>query len=157
MINLLDPNGMRLSHQESCSYMNDYLTNFGVNLKSEFSFLPPAEKQTFEYYNKVQFDNEYEITCENMIQAVKDIDCSKGSGIDYLPTFIIEDAFLGIPAQVTYIMNLSLRSGIFPMKWAIATVTPIQKCGDMHKVGNWRPISILPLPGKILEKLCTQF
>ena len=75
----------------------------------------------------------------------------------YLPSFVIKDAFLSIIPQICYLMNQSLLTCSFPLKWSIATVTPIPKCGDLHKVGNWRPISILPLPGKILEKNCSKF
>ena len=38
---------------------------------------------------------------------------------------------------------------------AIATITPIPKVGNTHLVNNWRPISIVPLIGKLMEKLCT--
>ena len=54
-------------------------------------------------------------------------------------------------------MNQSLITGIFPDRWAIASVTPIPKTGNLTSVKNWRPIPILPLPGKILEKNCTKF
>ena len=42
----------------------------------------------------------------------------------------------------------------FPDSWKLATVTPIPKSGDRGIVKNWRPISILPLIGKLLETLC---
>ena len=34
----------------------------------------------------------------------------------------------------------------------IGTITPIPKGGDSHDPGNWRPITILPLPSKIMER-----
>ena len=37
--------------------------------------------------------NDYHITIEDIKVALKEIDTAKGSGIDYLPTFIIKDAF----------------------------------------------------------------
>ena len=54
-------------------------------------------------------------------------------------------------------MNQSLVTGIFPDKWAVASVTSIPKAGNLTSAKNWRPISILPLPGKILEKICIKF
>ena len=53
-------------------------------------------------------------------------------------------------------MNQSIKTGIFPSKWASATITPIPKCGELSNVKNWRPISILPLPGKILVQICSK-
>ena len=56
-------------------------------------------------------------------------------------------------AEMTHPFNLSVRSAIFPQAWKDALVIPIPKSGDLHKVNNFGPISPLPLPGKILEKL----
>ena len=38
------------------------------------------------------------------------------------------------------------------MEWKIATVTPIPKGGVLSNVNNIRPISLTPLPGKLLER-----
>ena len=91
-----------------------------------------------------------------MIANLKEIDVSKGSGIDFIPTFIIKDAFNSIPTVIAHLMNQSLKTSIFPDSWSLAAITPIPKAGDPCIVSNWRPISILPLPGKLLEKICTR-
>lgn len=49
-------------------------------------------------------------------------------------------------------MNLSLTTGCVPEQWKIATVIPIPKIKNSSNVTDLRPISLLPLPGKILEK-----
>ena len=55
--------------------------------------------------------------------------------------------------QVNFLLNLVFTSGIFPDKWKIATLTPIPKQGVKTDVNNLRPISILPMPSKLIEKL----
>ena len=50
-------------------------------------------------------------------------------------------------------MNLSLNTATVPDDWKVATVTPIPKVNGTAMVSELRPISILPLPGKILEHL----
>ena len=42
---------------------------------------------------------------------------------------------------------------IYPDIWKLANVTPIFKKGDKQLITNYRPISLLPICGKILEKL----
>ena len=44
-------------------------------------------------------------------------------------------------------------TGVFPDLWKNATVIPLKKCGNSNSVTNLRPISLLPLPSKILEKI----
>ena len=49
--------------------------------------------------------------------------------------------------------NLSFDTGIFPDAWKVANVIPLKKGGDPTVVSNLRPISLLPLPGKIAERI----
>ena len=88
-----------------------------------------------------------------VLRVVKDINVSKSSGLDNVSSFVIKEAFTYLIPEVTYMYNLSVDSSIFPNAWKKATVVPIPKSGDLTKVKNYRPISLLPLPGKILEKL----
>ena len=57
-----------------------------------------------------------------------------------------------------YIINLSLRSDIFPDCLKLARVTPIPKGGDPTNAAQlYRPISVLPIFRKIFEKtVCKQ-
>ena len=45
-----------------------------------------------------------------------------------------------------------MKTSIFPDDWKKAKVTPIFKAGDRSEVGNYRPISILPIVSKIMER-----
>ena len=49
--------------------------------------------------------------------------------------------------------NLCLEKNEFPNEWKHTIVTPLPKDGDLSKCTNYRPISLLPLPGKILEHI----
>ncbi len=54
---------------------------------------------------------------------------------------------------LTYIINLSLSNGTVPNDLKTAKVIPIFKSGDQSLFNNYRPISILPIFSKILEKI----
>jgi potassium voltage-gated channel Eag-related subfamily H protein 8 len=54
---------------------------------------------------------------------------------------------------LAHIYNISINSGTFPEKFKIARVKPLYKKGDIYSIQNYRPISILPIFSKILEKL----
>lgn len=55
--------------------------------------------------------------------------------------------------QLQFLFNLSLRSGTFPNSWKKANIILIPKDGDKTNPTNYRLISLLPLPGKLLEKI----
>ena len=75
------------------------------------------------------------------------------ASINNLSSFVIKEAFLTLIKQVTYLFNQTISTSIFPKAWKEALVIPIPKAGNLTQVGNYRPISLLPLPGKLLEKL----
>ena len=56
---------------------------------------------------------------------------------------------------MTCIINTSIVTGIFPTSWKHALVVPILKTGDVNDPNNFRPISLLPIISKLLEKVVT--
>ena len=63
----------------------------------------------------------------------------------------LSDAALVIPLRI--IFKNCLRRGLFPEIWKYANVVPVHKKNEKNFNGNYRPISLLPIFGKILEKL----
>ena len=51
------------------------------------------------------------------------------------------------------LINRSLQTGIFPECMKIANVTPLHKGGQEDLSTNYRPISLLPVLSKIMEKV----
>ena len=58
-----------------------------------------------------------------------------------------------ICAPLTYIINLSLNSGVVPQEMKIARVIPLFKSGDKSLFTNYRPVSVLPVFSKFLERI----
>ena len=48
-----------------------------------------------------------------------------------------------------------IDTGTFPDIWKRSNTIPIHKKGDKQIINNYRPVSLLPIFGEILEKLCT--
>jgi len=51
------------------------------------------------------------------------------------------------------IINTSIITNTFPDLWKISHVVPLYKSNDADDVNNYRPISLLPIFSKILEKI----
>ena len=58
-----------------------------------------------------------------------------------------------IKTPLTHICNKSFISGLFPFEMKIANVVPIFKSGDDMVFSNYRPVSVLPVFSKLLERL----
>jgi hypothetical protein len=58
-----------------------------------------------------------------------------------------------IKTPLADICNASFTSGTFPEMLKIAVVKPLHKKGDTREIQNYRPISLLSVFSKIIEKL----
>jgi len=58
-----------------------------------------------------------------------------------------------IKGPMAHIYYLSLNSGVFPDIWKTAKVKPLYKKGDKYDMKNYRPVSIIPVFAKRLERL----
>ena len=87
---------------------------------------------------------------EEIIASMK----SKSScRIDGISSKLIKHISHIISIPLCHVFNLSFTCGITPRELKMSLVTPIYKTGDKTKVTNYRPISVLPCFGKILEKI----
>ena len=65
---------------------------------------------------------------------------------------LIKDAASLVAEPLTYIIHMSIETGLVPSDWKIAKVIPVFKSGSKSDLDNYRPISILPVLSKLLEK-----
>ena len=78
---------------------------------------------------------------------------NSSSGWDAISSKVVKVTYDSFIVPLTHIMHMSLVSGIFPTELKVARVIPIFKSGDASDFTNYRPVSVLPLFSKILERL----
>ena len=162
---LLKDKEKKLGKEEVAGFINSYFINVGrmdkpdvSDVKVRGTGLPDGDESN---KNTAGADNadcpkldKFTKLCEmEVYRIVKDINISKSSGLENVSSFIVKEAFLSVLPEITHMFNLSLTTSVFPTDWKKALIVPIPKTGDLTQVKNFRPISLLPLPGKILEKL----
>ena len=60
--------------------------------------------------------------------------------------------YSSIVPSLTKLFNISIKAGQFPQCWKESSTAPIPKGGDLSKPGNYRPISLLSITSKLLER-----
>ena len=62
-------------------------------------------------------------------RELKKLKRNKSTGIDDLPPGILKDVASEIAKPISFIINLSLRTGQVPTDWKISRVVPVHKSG----------------------------
>ncbi len=93
------------------------------------------------------------VTPQEVNDIIANLDESKANDSYDIPPKLIKMARMTISGPFALIANSSFSLGTFPEKLKFAKITPIHKGKSKLELGNYRPISILPIFSKILEKL----
>ncbi|KAL9970767.1 hypothetical protein ACROYT_G023189 [Oculina patagonica] len=91
-----------------------------------------------------------QITSTQVARIIMKINPNKASGVDKISARVLR--IPAIAPSIAKLTNLSLSSGTFPQRWKLAKVTPLFKKGDRTDPSNFRPISILPVLSKVIER-----
>jgi endonuclease/exonuclease/phosphatase family metal-dependent hydrolase len=95
-----------------------------------------------------------EVTPVQVLSILKSTRSSASAGPDGISGYLIKELAVALNNNVTNIFNMSIRLGSFPASWKRANIVPVWKGkGCKKEPSNFRPISILPILARILEKL----
>ena len=110
-----------------------------------------------DYYNRLNESSELfdlqQVTVGIVSEILSCLNSSKATGLDNIPARFVKDGSKCIAYPLAHIFNLSLRSGIIPQDLKSARVTPLHKKNSKTEAGNYRPVSVLCIISKVLEKI----
>ena len=92
------------------------------------------------------------ITVHEVGTYIEGLDKKKAMGPEQIPVHLIKLALPYIVEPLTYLYNLCIGQNTFPSSLKIAKVIPLPKSKDLSDPNNFRPISLLPILTKPLEK-----
>ena len=137
--------------KELPNLINNFFAEIGPKLAQKLPARPNGIN-TFGEANRETFELR-PFNLEELVKFITEISIYKSSGISDMSTRFFKDAMLYIPHVFLHLYNMVIGTGIFPDSWKIATVIPIPKCNNPNEPSELRPVSLLPLVGRILEKL----
>ena len=92
-------------------------------------------------------------SAEEVYKCIKSLDNKKSNNIYGMSTKFLKVIFKSVSEVLRNLFNESFSQGIFPDHMKLALVTLVYKGKSTLEVCNYRPISILPIFSKVLEKL----
>ena len=133
---------------------NDYFVSLASNLNMEVheglqsADIPPFESYLFPSCQSSIFLED--CTTEEIKAIIHDLKNGKASDI---PIAVIKFTNDTIAPTLSALYNKCLSTGVFPEVLKVGKITPIFKKGNPENIQNYRPISTLPIFGKIFEKI----
>ena len=92
-----------------------------------------------------------------MLEILLNLDVTKAMGPDGLPASLYKQCASVLYPSITTLFNLCLNVGDIPRDWKVAHIVPVYKKGLRNNVSNYRPVSLLNIIGKVLEKCIFQY
>ena len=156
---LKDRNEIVFNNTNNCSISKSFFSNLAQNLVSK---LPPSpnvftESKVASYYNDIKYKDlifEFsEASPEKLLNILKGLNPSKAADIVNLSRkFLKDDAYI-LARPISQLYNLSIKLNLFPRSCKIAKVKPLFKKGSKTDPKNYRPISLLPILSKTIERI----
>ena len=89
---------------------------------------------------------------DEIAKIISRLKSSKSCGIDNIDSYILKLVKDELVPVITHLVNLSVKYKVFPNQWKLAKVIPLHKKDDTVLAKNYRPVALLPITSKILER-----
>ena len=157
--NIKTENRNTTNDTDTANVFNNYFTSIGTKLADKINsnddnvhVITDNDGNIDNPYRECSEFNFQPITAEYVFDQICNLTSNKSPGLDTIDVTLFKAAAPIISNSLAYICNLSLSSSIFPSEWKIAKVVPIFKSGCKSNVENYRPISVLSIVSKIIER-----
>uniref|UniRef100_A0A493TP95 Reverse transcriptase domain-containing protein n=1 Tax=Anas platyrhynchos platyrhynchos TaxID=8840 RepID=A0A493TP95_ANAPP len=110
-----------------------------------------------QYPEPVEGDGEQDVALTIHEELVGDLlrhlDVHKSMGPDGIHPRVLRELAEELAKPLSIIYQQSWLSGEVPADWRLPNVTPIYKKGRRADPGNYRPVSLTSVPGKLMEQI----
>jgi hypothetical protein len=150
---LIYKNSQIRGNKNIANAFNDFFIHVGYDLGNNINTNNDQFKQ-FCPENKRSINTIFltPITHQEILKEIDKLNNNKAPGIDDIPNKLVKIAKQYITEPLVHIYNLSLTSATVPTALKESKLIPIYKKKEHYLPGNYRPISLLSVFNKLLEK-----
>ena len=153
--NFLIDNERVTSRRVIANEFNKYFTSIASNLNDAYSneYLRINSLPSFTDYLPKSITSSIflrDCDCDEIIEIIADLKNGKSSDI---PIHVIKKSCTVITPYLVQYFNKCMQDGYFPCELKTGRISPIYKKDDEQLLENYRPVSTLPVFGKIFEKI----
>ena len=89
----------------------------------------------------------------DVFEALVCLNPNKAQGCDKINPHILKYCCTSLTSPVTHLFSTCMNQSILPQEWKVHKICPVPKKGDLSKITNYRPISLLCVLSKVLESI----
>ena len=137
--------------QLSLDSINDHFQNVAISCQHQ-----PASSYVLPSDSEIDNDSCFsfnEIPVSVVLSHLNNLDVTKSTGPDGLSARFLKAISNEIAKPLAQLYNDSLHSGIVPSDWKRSQIAPLHKGGAEDDPTNYRPIAVVSIIAKILEKI----
>jgi ribonuclease HI len=165
----------KITKKTNASNIQSTLTTEGVKhstakdsakalMEKFFPYDDPTTDTPIQHYIRHTSDNhipggedDIQFTLTEILSALQNMTPKKAPGHDNLTLDICQNFAKNFPEEILLLYNKCLTLVHFPKSWKISIIKAVPKPGkDAMDTKSYRPIGLLPVFGKVLEKLAIQ-
>ena len=94
-----------------------------------------------------------DINEDEFLKIIRALNIHKAHGHDDISIRMIKICDKSLLKSLTTLFQNSMKSSCYPFIWKRSNIIPVHKKNDKQLVKNYRRISLLPIFGKIFEKI----
>ena len=138
------------------SKFNEFFASIGNKVARKLQVVAKDAWKKYESNDESDSQDKLElrqVDCRNVREILKSLKVNKAAGVDKIPAKLIRDAEAELAPYINYLVNKSIKDNVVPAQWKVARVSPLYKAEDRLQTENYRPISVLPVLSKVIERV----